>query len=189
MRNNNEGILCKGFTKLGSLVDLFIRVVMFHVFFTSAWHKWNNWDETLKLFQTDYAVSFLTPHTAALIGTGAEMIFAVLLLVGLFSRISALALLAINFLTSVYYMLFINKEHYFTNYLWAAYSIMLLAGIIWVLDRTNVVCSPDSIFQGHALWHMLTAASIFFIYLYYRSGVVPLDDVIAERNERRALRK
>jgi hypothetical protein len=97
-------------------------------------------------------------------------------------------LVLLVFLTSIYYMLFVNRDHYFTNYLWAAYSILLLAGIIWILDRTNMVCSPDSIFQGHALWHLLTAASIFFIYLYYRSGTVPLTEVIELKDRRRALR-
>ena len=97
-------------------------------------------------------------------------------------------LILIIFITSVYYLLFINREHYFTNYLWAALFILVLAGIIWILDRTNVVCSPDSMLQGHALWHLLTAASILFIYLYYRSGVVPLAQVIAVRDEKRARR-
>lgn len=98
-------------------------------------------------------------------------------------------LVLVVFLTSIYYLLFVNREHYFTNYMWAAFAILLLAGIIWILDRTNTVCSPQSIFQGHALWHILTAASVFFIYLYYRSGTVPLKEVIAVKDERRALRK
>jgi hypothetical protein len=92
------------------------------------------------------------------------------------------------FLTSLYYMLFVNREHYFTNYLWAATIILLLAGIIWILDRTSVVCSPESIFQGHALWHLLTATTILFVYMYYRSGTVPMAEMIAVRNERRARR-
>jgi hypothetical protein len=97
-------------------------------------------------------------------------------------------LVVIIFITSIYYMLFVNREHYFTNYLWAAFAIMALASIVWILDRTDVVCSPDSIFQGHALWHILTAASILFIYMYYRSGVVPLQAVIAQKEHRRAMR-
>jgi hypothetical protein len=97
-------------------------------------------------------------------------------------------LVVMVFITSAYYTLFINKEHYFTNYLWAASAIMVLAGIIWILDRTDVVCSPDSIFQGHALWHILTAVSLLFIYMYYRSGTVPLQSVIEMKEHRRAMR-
>ena len=93
------------------------------------------------------------------------------------------------FLTSCYYLLFISKEHYFTNYLWAGVSILVLSSTIWILDRTSVVCNPTSIFQGHALWHIFHAASILFIYLYYRSGVAPLQKVIVAKEERRALRR
>ncbi|MBL7776916.1 MAG: ceramidase domain-containing protein [Chitinophagales bacterium] len=92
------------------------------------------------------------------------------------------------FLTSAYYLMFVSKEHYFTNYLWAAFAVLVLGAIIWILDRTNTVCSPDSIFQGHALWHLFTATSALFIYLYYRSGTVPLEDTLAISNARRARR-
>ena len=99
------------------------------------------------------------------------------------------SLVTIVFLTSCYYLLFVSKEHYFTNYLWAAVSILVLAAIIWILDRTDTVCNPESIFQGHALWHLFTAASILFTYLYYRSGIAPLDKVILAKQQRRALRE
>ena len=46
---------------------------------------------------------------------------------------------------------------------------LLIAFSIWVLDITNKLCSPTSIFQGHAAWHLLNTASIFLAYLYYRS--------------------
>ncbi|MCS6934500.1 MAG: ceramidase [Chitinophagales bacterium] len=92
------------------------------------------------------------------------------------------------FITSVYYLMFVSKEHYFTNYLWAAFATLLLGAVIWILDRTKTVCSPESIFQGHALWHLFTAASALLIYLYYRSGHVPLEYSLALSNERRARR-
>src|ERR1043165_5088352 len=98
------------------------------------------------------------------------------------------ALVLFAFLTSCYYLMFISREHYFTNYRWAVLSIFALSAIIWILARPSVVCNPESILQGHALWHLFNAASLFFIYLYYRSGVVPLAPVIAMREERRARR-
>lgn len=51
----------------------------------------------------------------------------------------------------------------------AAGITLLIAASIWVLDITNKLCSPTSIFQGHAAWHLLNTASIFLAYLYYRS--------------------
>lgn len=98
-------------------------------------------------------------------------------------------LIVVVFLTSCYYLLFVSKEHYFTNYMWAAFAVLMVSAGIWILDRTSVVCSPQSVFQGHALWHLLNAVSILFIYLYYRSGTVPIQDVILAKEAKRALRR
>jgi hypothetical protein len=81
-------------------------------------------------------------------------------------------MLVITLCTAVYYIRRVSRTDYFLNYLYVAYFIMLAAGSIWLLDRQGVVCNPDSIWQGHAVWHILTAASMFFIYLYYRSGTL-----------------
>jgi hypothetical protein len=35
--------------------------------------------------------------------------------------------------------------------------IFLSAYFIWILDKTHIICYPNSIFQGHAIWHLLTA--------------------------------
>lgn len=44
---------------------------------------------------------------------------------------------------------------------------------IWVLDQEGVVCAPHSVFQGHAVWHLLGAASLWLTFLYYRSERMP----------------
>ncbi|MCB0508585.1 MAG: ceramidase domain-containing protein [Bacteroidetes bacterium] len=49
---------------------------------------------------------------------------------------------------------------------------LVIAASIWILDITNKLCSPQSVFQGHALWHLLNTASIFLAYLYYRSETI-----------------
>jgi predicted membrane channel-forming protein YqfA (hemolysin III family) len=44
--------------------------------------------------------------------------------------------------------------------------LLAFAGIINVLGRTGgPICDPDSYFQGHAVWHLLTAAA-FMVYGY-----------------------
>ena len=98
-------------------------------------------------------------------------------------------LVTVAFLTSYFYLLFVSREHYYTKYLWAGLLIFILATIIWLLDRTNTVCSPESVLQGHALWHIFTAGSLMFIYLYYRSGKAPLDEIILLREQRRERRR
>lgn len=52
----------------------------------------------------------------------------------------------------------------------AALSIYVLAQIIWTLDLNHIVCDPNDLLQGHAVWHILTAASAGLLYLYYRSA-------------------
>lgn len=40
---------------------------------------------------------------------------------------------------------------------------------IWNLDQHGKVCAPESLMQGHAIWHLLGALALWFAFLYYRS--------------------
>ena len=44
-----------------------------------------------------------------------------------------------------------------------------VAFTIWILDQRGTVCAPDSLIQGHAVWHLLGALSIWLSFSYYRS--------------------
>jgi dihydroceramidase len=46
---------------------------------------------------------------------------------------------------------------------------MAIAFGIWVLDQTGVLCAPTSLIQGHAVWHLFGAASLWLTFSYYRS--------------------
>lgn len=48
-----------------------------------------------------------------------------------------------------------------------AVVLLTVAFIIWILDITHIVCAPESILQGHALWHILGAASSWQLFRYY----------------------
>ncbi|MBI1320782.1 MAG: hypothetical protein GC168_17800 [Candidatus Hydrogenedens sp.] len=48
---------------------------------------------------------------------------------------------------------------------------LALAYYIWTLDRSGQFSSPDSWFQGHAIWHLLTAVSLGSAAVLYRSEV------------------
>jgi len=54
---------------------------------------------------------------------------------------------------------------------WASALTMILAFVIWNLSRTSdsMFCNPDSLLQGHAIWHILNAASAFFLFMFYTS--------------------
>ena len=44
-----------------------------------------------------------------------------------------------------------------------------IAFAIWILDQRGVVCAPHSLWQGHAVWHLLGATSLWLSFCYYRS--------------------
>jgi len=44
-----------------------------------------------------------------------------------------------------------------------------VAFTIWIMDQRGTLCAPDSIVQGHAIWHLLGALSIWLSFSYYRS--------------------
>jgi dihydroceramidase len=54
-------------------------------------------------------------------------------------------------------------------WLWRATTAMGLAFVAWVLDITKAVCGPESLLQGHALWHVLCASAGWYLYRYYES--------------------
>ena len=58
-----------------------------------------------------------------------------------------------------------------TRYRWLAgyWGTFLMGYAIWMLDYRHVLCNPTNhLFNGHAAWHLLDAAAMFFMYLYYR---------------------
>jgi hypothetical protein len=55
------------------------------------------------------------------------------------------------------------------------WRVMLFAGasflvalVVWRLSHTGApLCEPNSLLQGHAVWHLLCAASTVGIFLFY----------------------
>lgn len=85
------------------LLDLGIRLLVASVFFKSGLTKIASWDTTLALFENEYAVPFLPPELAAYLGTGAELFFPVLLVLGLGTRFAALGLFVFNIVAVLSY--------------------------------------------------------------------------------------
>ena len=83
--------------------DLAIRLWVANVFFKSGLTKLANWDGTLALFANEYQVPFLSPTLAAYAGTATELIFPVLLALGLGTRFTAFALFVFNIIAVVSY--------------------------------------------------------------------------------------
>lgn len=92
------------FTRFGAdIFSLGLRIFIAWQFLKSARSKLFDWQSTIELFREEYQVPILPPELAAYAGTGGELIFGILLVIGLFSRWSAMGLLLINIMAVVSY--------------------------------------------------------------------------------------
>ena len=88
---------------------------------------------TFELFRSEYALPLIPPALAAHLATYAEHLFPLLLCLGLFTRISAAALLGMTLVLQI----FIYPDAWPTHLTWAALLLLLVAhgGGRWSLDR------------------------------------------------------
>ena len=85
------------------VADLAVRLFVAAVFFQSGLTKIANWSSTVSLFENEYAVPLLPPEIAAFLGTGVELCFPVLLVLGLGTRFAAFVLFVFNIVAVVSY--------------------------------------------------------------------------------------
>ena len=95
--------LIKWIEFLTPLFDLALRLWVANVFWKSGLTKIKSWDSTLMLFDYEYSVPLLPTNVAAFLATGAELLFPLLLVVGLASRFSALSLFIVNYVAVISY--------------------------------------------------------------------------------------
>src|SRR6201991_993852 len=88
--------LARPLDALRSVLLLGTRLWLSWQFLHSGWLKLTQWDSTLDLFRYEYQVPLLPPEVAAVTGTFGELFFPTLLVLGLFTRIGALGLFAVN---------------------------------------------------------------------------------------------
>lgn len=82
---------------------LALRLWVANVFFRAGMLKFNSWDSTMYLFENEYHVPLLSPHLAAIMGTGTELLFPVLLAFGLAGRFAAFVLFVFNIIAVISY--------------------------------------------------------------------------------------
>ncbi|MDB6176609.1 DoxX family protein [Paracoccus sp. Z330] len=119
-----------------ALVGLAARVFPAAVFWTSGRTKVEGLSlkpSTIYLFENEYALPIIPPEIAARLATVAEHLFPVLLVLGLFSRLSALALLGMTAVIQI----FVYPSAWQTHGLWAACFLILIARGpgAWSLDN------------------------------------------------------
>jgi putative oxidoreductase len=107
-----------------ALVD---RIAIAALFFLSGRTKVDGFltvnDSALYLFQEEYKVPLLPPEIAAHMATYAEHLFPLLLILGLFTRLSALALLGMTAVIQI----FVYPDAWPTHLSWAGLLLYLVA--------------------------------------------------------------
>ena len=98
--HGNDSALSKSLT---DLLLLALRWFIAWQFLKAGLLKLANWPSTLALFESEYKVPLLSPMLAAYMGTAGELVLPVLLIVGLFTRWSALGLFAVNAMAVISY--------------------------------------------------------------------------------------
>ncbi len=89
--------------------------------FTLGWPRLS--DSAVFLFQEEYRLPLLPPELAAMAAAGAEHLFPILILIGLATRLSALALLVMTLTIQI----FVYPSAYPVHGVWAAVLLFLMA--------------------------------------------------------------
>ena len=90
--------------RLQPLLLLSARLYVGLIFFRAGWLKLSDWSSTLVLFQETYKVPLLSPEFAAYIGTFGELVFPVLIVLGLAGRLGAAGLFVVNVMAVASYL-------------------------------------------------------------------------------------
>jgi putative oxidoreductase len=104
------------------------RFAIAAIFWLSGRTKVDGWnilavnEKTLFLFQEEYKVPLLAPWLAALLAQTAEHVFPILIILGLATRLSALALFGMTLVIQI----FVYPHAYVTHATWAAILLMLI---------------------------------------------------------------
>ena len=119
------------------LVQLLSRVGVASVFWLSGRTKVEGWlgvtDNAVGLFRDEYKLPLIDPGVAAHLAAWSEHLFPLLLVVGLGTRVSALALLGMTLVIQF----FVYPDAWATHLSWAAPLLLLVArgAGAWSLDR------------------------------------------------------
>ena len=109
------------------LIALIARLSIAAVFWQSGQTKVDGWhvtDNAVYLFQTEYKLPLIDPWIAAHIAAFSEHFFPLLLVVGLASRLSALALLGMTLVIEI----FVYPDAWPTHGTWAICFLVIIAG-------------------------------------------------------------
>jgi putative oxidoreductase len=102
--------LARALNHLRPLLLLGTRWFVSWQFLKSGWIKLTEWENTLALFHDEYRVPLLPADAAAVVATCGELLFPILLVLGLFTRVGALGLFTVNLMAVVSYWHVLGSE-------------------------------------------------------------------------------
>ena len=105
-----------------SVIALIARLATFSVFIRSGLQKLSDWPSTVLLFQNEYHTPVLPPVVAAYTAASMELGCSTLILLGLATRVSTLALLGMTLTIQ----LFIYPDAWPTHIQWLAFMLILV---------------------------------------------------------------
>lgn len=126
-----------------SLIQLAGRIAVGHVFWQSAQTKLASWPVTLQLFAFEYRLPILPPDIAAPMATAAGLSGAVLIVLGLFSRLAALMLLGVVATIQI----FVYPGNWAEHLMWASLLLLIFARGPGMFSIDHVL---DRFFRGRA---------------------------------------
>jgi putative oxidoreductase len=126
----------KHISNLQNVFLLLLRLWLGWVFISAGLTKFNHWDSTLFLFEYEYQVPLIPWQLAAYVGTAAEVILPMFVVIGLITRPMALALFGFNIVAVISYPS-IWDSGFLDHQLWGLMILVVLlygAGR-WSLDQ------------------------------------------------------
>jgi hypothetical protein len=92
-------------------------------------------------------------------------------MIGAYSGNIIFGLLVVAYILSEGYFHHLKKHKNYHYWYWA-FALFALGFSIWLTDPTGLVCFKIGLFNGRAIFHYLTALSIYFLYTFYASQEV-----------------
>ena len=63
-----------------------------------------------------------------------------------------------------------DRQRRYFPWFWLGVASFLVAYLIWLTGTdTSARCRPDSLFQAHAVWHLMTAFATYCFFLFFRT--------------------
>jgi hypothetical protein len=61
------------------------------------------------------------------------------------------------------------------KYFYIALLLFTISYGIWLLDYYKILCNPESLIQGHGIWHTIDSFVIYYLYLFFKENFFYLE--------------